>query len=342
VLLNGRAVTRPTITGVERFSAEVIPRLVALAPDRYRAVYPSPGLRRSRLTAHAWEQLALPARAAELRAPVLFSPANLAPLAWPRNVLVVHDAAAIRHPGAYTAPYRAWHGPLLRALGRRALAVVTVSEFSRNELIELAGIDPHRLTVIPGAVDARFNPDADAAAAARRYGLSRPYVLTVATADRRKNLAALAPVAKTLARLGVELVWAGDSRPYFTSDVAPEGLRRLGYVDDADLPGLYAGALAFVQPSLYEGFGLTCIEAMACGTPVVAAARAALPETCGDAALLVDPSDTHSLTEAVTSAASDEALRHRLSAAGTARARIYSWARAARTLNALLGELAGR
>ena len=118
-------------------------------------------------------------------------------------------------------------------------------------------------------------------------------------------------------------------------------MRSLGYVDDADLPGLYAGARAFVLPSRYEGFGLTCLEAMACGTPVVAADRAALPETCGDAALLVDPDDGAALTRAVRIAATDPAAREALRAAGLRRAAQFSWDRTAARVDALLTELAG-
>ena len=302
---------------------------------------PPPRARR-RALAQAWEQVALPARAARLGAALVFSPANLAPLAWPRNVLVLHDAAVLREPQAYSRAYRAWHARVGVVCARRAMAVITVSQFSRRELIELAGLDPGRLTVIPGGVNARFTPDADPAPAAARLGLSRPYVLTIATDDRRKNLEKLAPVAAALAREGMELVWAGDRRPYFAAAAAAAGVRSLGYVDDAELPGLYAGARAFVLASRYEGFGLTCLEAMACGTPVVAADRAALPETCGDAGLLVDPDDPDAITGAVLRAATDAALRGELRGRGLARAGQFSWDETAGRVDALLSELAAR
>src|SRR6185503_11806907 len=109
----------------------------------------------------------------------------------------------------------------------------------------------------------------------------RPYVLCVASQTARKNLAALVPAAAALARDGVEIVVAGGHRPQFAAESGLTGLRMLGHVADADLPGLYAGAEAFVLPSLYEGFGLPVLEAMASGVPVVAAATGALPETCG-------------------------------------------------------------
>lgn len=339
ILLNRRAATRPTITGVERFTAEVIPRLRALDPERYAIAEPRPRAR-GRAAAQTWEQTALPARAARLRAALIFSPANLAPLLWPRNVLVMHDAAVLRERDAYSRAYRLWHRYAGLTCARRALAVVTVSEFSRRELTRLVGVDPARVTVIGGGVDGRFHPGVDVSRAAQRLGLHRPYVLTVATDDRRKNLPALAEAGARLGELGIELVHAGDTRPYFASATTAGAMRSLGYVADEDLPGLYAGARAFALPSRYEGFGLTCLEAMACGAPVVAANRGALPETCGDAAELVDPDDGTALAEAVLRAATDDGLRHQLRTAGLRRAAQFTWERTARAVHELLGSVA--
>lgn len=274
----------------------------------------------------------------------MFSPANLAPLAWPRNVIVVHDAAVLRMPGSYSRAYRAWHRWLGIEAARRATAVVTVSEFSRRELQELGGIDPGRLTVIPGGVDARFSPttgadDPQVQHAAAHLNLRAPYVLTIATDDPRKNLDALVPCAAALKQRGIELVWAGDSRPQFARTQPLTGLRALGYIPDELLVGLYRGARAFVLPSRYEGFGLTCLEAMACGTPVIAPARAALPEVCGDAALLVDPDDPAAITQAVLSVCEDPALAAQHADAGVRRARSFTWERAAAACDALLRTL---
>ena len=165
-------------------------------------------------------------------------------------------------------------------------------------------------------------------------------MLTVGTDDHRKNLAVLAAASRTLRELGLELVWAGGGRAHIRHGAAVDGLRPLGYVDDADLAGLYAGARAFVLPSHYEGFGLPCIEAMACGVPVVAADRGALPEACGGAAVLVDPDDPGAVAEAIARVATDDGLRERLRAAGLERAAGLTWDRTAAEIDTLLTGLA--
>jgi glycosyltransferase involved in cell wall biosynthesis len=340
ILLNSRAAARPTITGVERWTAELLPRLCALSPERYAIVAPPPRASGRRL-GQAWEQLNLPLMAARMRAPIIFSPANLAPVLWPRNVLMLHDAAVLREPRAYSRAYALWHRTVGVRSARQALRVLTVSEFSRRELVQFAGLDPDRVVVVHGGVDDRFTTTADHERTATALGLSRPYVLTVATDDRRKNLPALADTVRRLNELGIDLVWAGEARPYFAQAHAIEGARALGYVAEEHLAGLYRGALAFVLPSLYEGLGLTCLEAMACGTPVVAADRAALPETCGGAALLVDPDDPAAIAAAVLRTVSDDSLRSRLRADGLVRAGERTWDHAARETDALLRGLLG-
>ncbi len=306
IVINGRAAVRREIGGVERLAREMALRLPALRPDRYRVLAPPPAL--AHRAGHAWEQCALPALAA--RAAVLYSPANLAPVVHPRNVVVIHDAAALIHPEAYSAAYVAYQRRILPAIVGRARLIITVSEFSRGELVAALGAVAARTAVIPPGVDERFSPAADAAAATARHGLGRPYVLVVGTASARKNPEALAAVAAALGERRIDLVVAGSVRGYLrdsaSGDPANEAIRRLGYVPEDDLPGLYAGALALVLPSLHEGFGLPCLEAMASGIPVVAARAGALPETTAGAALLVDPLDPSAVAEAVLAAACED------------------------------------
>ena len=337
IVLNGRAAKRSVITGVERWAIEMTRRLPALG-DRY--VVAAPPAAFAHRVGQAWEQAWLPLRAARAHAALVFSPANIAPLGWPRNVVVLHDAAVLRHPEAYGRAYRLWHAHVGLAAARGALRVITVSEFSRRELIELAGIDADSIVVIPGGVDERFAPSAEDQRVRDAYGLTRPYVLTVATSDARKNLGLLAHVATRLLELGIDLVWAGGDRAHLLAGSGSDRITRLGYVPERDLPALYAGAVAFVLPSRYEGFGLTCIEAMAAGTPVVAADRAALPETCAGAALLVDPDDPEAVASAVIRAVTDTDLGARLRASGQRRAAALTWDSTARSVDALLSGLA--
>jgi glycosyltransferase involved in cell wall biosynthesis len=322
ILLNARAAARPELGGVERWARELAARLPKVGP--YEVIRPPTAL--SHRAGHAWEQAALPLKAR--KAELLLNPANLAPIAFPRNVVVIHDAAALRRPEWYSPPYAAWQHRVLPLVARRARLVITVSEFSRREVHELLGVDAK---VVPGGVDPRFRPDADPAPARAALALAEPYVLTVASQTARKNISSLAATARRLQTHGIELVAAGGGRPQFRHDGAP-GVRALGHVPDDHLPGLYAGARAFVLPSWHEGFGLTCLEAMACGVPVVAANAGALPETCGDAARYADPSDHEDIAEQVQQAIDDDALR----AAGPQRASRFTWDRTVRELDALI------
>jgi glycosyltransferase involved in cell wall biosynthesis len=318
VAIDARAAARPELGGVERWARELCAWLPPLGG--YEVIRPPRRL--AHRAGHAWEQVVLPVRTA--RADALLCPANLAPLAARNAVVVIHDAAPLRHPGWYSPAYAAFQRRVLPLIARRARRVITVSEFSRGELRELLGVDAD---VVYGGVDARFRPDAEPA------DLGRPYVLCVASHTARKNLAALVPAARALAAEGVDVVVAGGHRPQFAAERGLDALRLLGHVDDARLPGLYAGAQAFVLPSLYEGFGLPVLEAMASGTPVLAARTGALPETCGGAARLVEPGEWET---ALTGVLADGQERRRLRAAGLARAAGFSWARTARELDALL------
>ena len=313
VAIDARAAVRTEIGGVERVAREMVAWLPRLAPERYSVVKPPRAL--AHRAGHAWEQALLPLVKAEL----LYCPANLAPIASRRNVVVIHDVAALRHPEWYSRAYVAWQRAVLPRVARRARLVITVSQFSRREIGDVLGVES---TVIPNGVDGRFKPSTD----------KGDYALVVGTRIAKKNLAGLSAAAGSLRGLGIELVAAGSGRGYMRSEPSP--LRQLGYVPEDELPSLYARARVLLMPSLYEGFGLPCLEAMASGTPVVAANRAALPETCDDAALVVEPEE---LAEAAVAAATTES--ERLTAAGLARAARFTWERAARETDRAIGRL---
>jgi glycosyltransferase involved in cell wall biosynthesis len=323
---------RREIGGVERWARELSNRLPLLRPERYTVIRPPA------MFAHgpgqAWEQLALPlaARGSKL----LLSPANMAPLAGSGNVVVIHDVAPFHEPDWFGRAYGAWHRAVLPRIARGARLVFAPSEYVRGELIELFGLDSERVRAIAPGVDTTLADPPAPEPLLRRLGLEQPYVLALGTDSPRKNLGLLDRIAPALAAGGLGVAIAGSGRSYLPAST-PGNARRLGYVPDAELPALYAGAAAFAMPSLYEGFGLPCVEAMAAGTPVVAADRAALPEACGGAALLVEPDDADAFTAALIRAAGPE--RARLAQAGRARAAGLSWARSAESVDAAIGAL---
>ena len=327
VVIDGRAVARRQIGGVERYAIEMARRLPALAPGRYALAVPRPRL--AHRAGHVWEQAVLPVLA---RGALVYGPANLAPLAA-RAAVVIHDLAPLRFPAAYSGAYVAYQRVMLALLARRA-RLITVSEFSRGELVALLGVDPARVAVVPGGVGERYTPSADAASARAALRLPQRYALAVGTLSSRKDLPALSEAARALRSRGVELILAGGERGYLRGD-AP-GLRRLGYVPERLMPGLLAGACLLVMPSRYEGFGLPCLEAMACATPVVATTAGALPEVCGHAAVLVAPGDRAALAGAAEALATPGPVRDQLIERGLARAGELTWARAARATDAVL------
>ncbi len=267
----------------------------------------------------------------------------LPPVRQARTVLTVHDLSFMRVPECSQPSLRSYLLRVVPPSVRRADVVLADSQSTRNDVIELLGASPDRVRVVYPGVDARFQrvQDAPALAAVRqRYRLPEHFMLGVGTLQPRKNLPRL---IQAYAQLGADpdakLVIAGGTGWMYEDifrRVEELGLQNRvcfpGYVADEDLPALYTLAELFVFPSLYEGFGLPPLEAMACGTPVVASNVSSLPEVVGDAALMVDPRDVGALAGAMQRALSDPSLRSVMVQRGLAQARDFTWARAAEQL----------
>jgi glycosyltransferase involved in cell wall biosynthesis len=256
-------------------------------------------------------------------------------------VTTVHDLVPWRLPHLVPPRHRWAVRGLLGGALRRAARVIAVSETTRAELLARYRLPPGRVVVVPEAAAPHFVPPSPPAVAATRarYGLDRPYVLFVGFLEPKKNLGVLLEAVVRLQRAGLwgetELVvvgapgWGPDPAQRAHALGLDDAVRFVGPAPDADLPALYGGALAFAFPSLWEGFGLPALEAMAAGAPVVASNRGALPEVTAGAALLVEP-EPAPFTEALGRLLAEPALRERLRAAGLARAAAFSWERTAR------------
>lgn len=269
------------------------------------------------------------------------------------TLLTVHDLSFVRAPETTTPVLKAYLDRVVPRSVRRATHVVADSQATKDDLIALYGTPPDKITVLLSGVSAHFRrvTDADARRAVlARYGVpAQPYIFTVGTVQPRKNYARL---MQALAALGAEgaglhLVIAGgrgwlDSPIYAAVKSLDLGERVhfAGFVDDADLPALYSGALCLAYPSLYEGFGFPVLEAFACETPVITSKLSSMPEVAGDAALLVDPYDVDALAAALRRLLRDQALRTALVARGSRQVAQFTWARTARQLHDLYQQLA--
>jgi glycosyltransferase involved in cell wall biosynthesis len=349
-------------TGTETYSLYLIRELLALNRRHHVRLYfnqpPPPGLIPGdadlrvipfpRLWTHgrlAWELVARPPD-------LLFVPAHVLPLVHPRrSVVTVHDLGYLYYPQAHTLSQNLYLRWSTRHNARSAARILADSEATRQDLIRHYHIPREKIVVVHPGRDEALAPVSDPAildATAARYGLSAAgcYLLYVGTLHPRKNLVRLVQAfALAAGELdpAVQLVLAGKRgwlHDQIFAQVQQSGVQDrvvlTGYVPREDLPALMSGALAFVFPSLYEGFGLPVLEAMACGTPVLCSRASSLPEVAGDAALLVDPLDTAALAAALRRIVTDESLRRTLVERGFDQVRRFSWRRCAReTLDVL-------
>jgi len=328
VVVNGRFQTR-RVTGVERYAQEVSNRLGSNA----RLV--RPGHLYSGIRGHFWEQFILP----RLIEPgeFLWSPANTGPLNVSNQVLSLHDLSVIDHPEWFSQDYALWHRFLLPRLIKSVKAIITMSNFTKTRIMEYFGLHSEMIHCIPEGVDLlhfHSQSEAEISRIRRRYDLHGDFLLLVASLEPRKNIGRMLDAWKSISsKLSDKtLVIAGGKYQVFKvidTSLPAEKVRWLGYVDENDLPGLYSAAQAYILPSLYEGFGLSVLEAMACGTPVIVATSGALQEVAAESALYFDPHRVDSIVQAIESILCDPTLREELKIRGLERSSLFSWDRTA-------------
>ena len=328
VAVDGSGLERP-LAGVGRYTDQILAAMRIERPrDRLSVVEPRSGP--PLLARH----LGFPARVRKLRPDLYWSPAGLIPLGrlGVASAITVHDLAIYRNPDWF--PRGQWLSTKVvvpRSL-RRAGAVIAVSRSTARDLEELFGVGGRRVSVVHHGVGREFHPR-PAVEARLRLGLPERFILFVGTIEPRKNLETLLE-AWALTRDRLPLVVAGGWGWRFEEVRARlerlgAGVRLIGPVAPADLPDLYSAATCLAHPAWYEGFGLTPLEAMACGTPVVCSDSSSLPEVVGDAALTVDPGDALGLAASLERVCGDTDLHLDLRRRGLVRAAEFSWSRSA-------------
>ncbi|NHO33034.1 glycosyltransferase family 4 protein [Acetobacter fallax] len=347
LVINGRFATQ-SLSGVQRFAGEItraiariwpetstLPHLLAphgrIADD---AGFGLPVDQAGHLKGQLWEQIDLPWQAGSR---TLINLGNTAPLLARRQIVVLHDAAVFAQPDGYSWKFRLWYKFLQTMLCRTNARLVTVSDFSQRELARYLNVSVSRISVIPeGGEHIRLTPPDPTIL--NQYDLTnRQFVLAVGNLAPHKNLRALSALAATLHERGIPLVISGSANPsvFGAGAELPRPALYVGRVTDAQLHALYQAASCFVFPSLYEGFGLPAVEAMACGCPVVASSIPPLQEICADAALYADPEDQNAIRARVLQILDDPSLAMQLREHGRTRATFYTWDKAAQALLAL-------
>ena len=351
IVVNARFLTQQT-TGVQRYAAEIGRRLKKLVPD---IVFVSPHntfhnelanhletQRIGRFKGHLWEQYSLPRFLRRQKdRPLLVNLANTAPLYYRPKIVTIHDLAFMRNSAWYGRRFNFYYKTLIPRIAKTSVKVVTDSLFSKKEIMQLLHLHDARVEVVPCAVS-------ESILAASKTGLTNAhgdYILAASSPSPRKNIKRIVEAFERLKHPNLKLLIVGSDNGSvfgrkFQDMIQPgENVIFLGYASDAELARLYTHAKLLIFASLYEGFGIPPLEAMACGCPCLVSNTSSLPEVCGDAALYCDPYDVADITARMKSLLNDEGLRRQYIARGRERVRKFSWDESAKKLVGIINSL---
>lgn len=357
IYINARFLTQ-TITGVQRYALELVkemdemidrgeidstnyefcllsPSNVVTQPDFKHIHHKEVG----KLKGHLWEQLELPFHA---KNGLLVNLCNTGPAFKKNQIVTIHDAAVFNYPKAFSFAFRAWYKFLMIRLGKTSKKIITVSHFSKGELMQHCKIAEHKLAVTHLGIDHIHRKQA-AAGTKEKYGIQSPYILAVSTMNPYKNFNLIFEVLPEIEAHNLNVVIVGSQNSKVFGEQAwteSDAVNWVGYVTDEELKALYEEAAGFIFPSLYEGFGLPPLEAMASGCPAIVSSRASIPEVCGDAVLYFDPNSPKEAASRLIEITSDPELSEQLSYKGKNHSGLFSWNKCANdTMNIIMNSV---
>ena len=355
VYINGRFLTQK-ITGVQRYAIELLKELDKkigeLSRKKYKVILFTPkkniinnvefnsieirkiGL----LSGHLWEQLELPFYC---RKGILINLCNVSPLLKRNQIITIHDIAIYTPYNNLSFLFKLWYKMNYSIFNSRFLKIITVSNYSASEMLKYGLFEENKIEVTVEGREHILSLKPDNSVLKKHSIGNKPYFLAVSSMNPNKNFIGIVNALNNIKDNHVDVVIVGgtNNKVFKNENINfPSNVKKIGYINDNELKSLYENALGFLYPSLYEGFGLPPLEAMALGCPVIVSNRSSLPEVCGDAALYCDPKDSVDISDKMKLLINDTDLRLSLEKKGLERSKLYSWAKAAeQTLDIIKG-----
>lgn len=347
-VVNGRYLTQKA-TGVHRYAFEICNKLYEMGVNFHVAIpqeihsdykFSFKTVKCGSLNTHLWEQISLPRYLKSIGSPLLISFTGCGPLNYNNQIMTIHDVSHERYPEWFSKNYYRFYHFMMPRIGRKAHAVLTVSEFSKKEIIDTLALDSSKIHVIHSNVPFHNIPTREEILDYNPDPARERYIIAVSTMDPRKNFIRLVEAFEKIKDKSVKLYIIGMSfKAFNTPDLKKlisENVHLPGYIPDDALQKMYQDALLSIYPSLYEGFGLPPLESMTYGCPAINSDIPALREVSGDAALYVDPYDIEDITDKINRLLEDESLREELRLKGLEQIKNYSWDKSARQVYDLI------